>query len=112
MPTFRKNHKAVETRFFDEPVLVTLDDSLKKALEFMAHGKGTDDPSSSLFTKRHQVSERHSGVLKSFPLRGGRLHKPTAPEAWSRDSRPAQPGTLNPGWSSEPLEPDDTSSSR
>ena len=26
----------------------------------------------------HQVSERHSGVLKSFPLRGGRLHKPTA----------------------------------
>ena len=53
-----------------------------------------------------------SGVLKSFPLRGGRLHKPTAPEAWSRDSRPAQPGTFNPGWSREPLEPDDTSSSR
>ena len=53
-----------------------------------------------------------SGVLKSFPLRGGSLHKPTAPEAWSRDSRPAQPGTLNPGWSSEPLEPGDTSSSR
>ena len=71
MSTFRKNHKAVETRFFDEPVLVTLDDSLKKALEFMAHGKGTDDPSSSLFAKRHQVSERHSGVLKSFPLGAG-----------------------------------------
>ena len=33
---FRKNHKAVETRFFDEPVLVTLDDCLKKALEFLA----------------------------------------------------------------------------
>ena len=66
VPTFRKNHKAVETRFLDEPVLDTLGDSLKKALEFMAHGKGTDDPSSSLFTKRHQVSERHSGVLKSF----------------------------------------------
>ena len=42
-----------------------------KALEFMAHGKGTDDPSSSLFTKRHQVSERHSGALKSFPLGAG-----------------------------------------
>ena len=56
----------------------------------------------------HQVSERHSGVLKSFPLRDGRLHKPTAPGAWSRDSRPAQPGTLNLGWSSEPPELDDT----
>ena len=60
--TGAKNHKAIETRFFDEPVLVTLDDSLKKALEFMAHGKGTVDPSSSLFTKRHQVSERQRGV--------------------------------------------------
>ena len=49
------------------------------SLEFMAHGKGTDVPSSSLFAKRHQVNERHSGVLKSFPLRGGRLHNPTAP---------------------------------
>ena len=78
----------------------------------MAHGKGTDDLSSSLFTKkRHQASERHGGVLKSSPLRDGRLHKPTAPEAWSRDSRPAQPSTLNPGWLSEPLEPDDTCSS-
>ena len=60
----------------------------------------------------HQVSQRHSGVLKSLPPTGGRLHKPTAPGAWSRDSRLAQPGTLNPGWSSEPLEPDDTRSSR
>ena len=51
-------------------------------------------------------------MLESSPLRGGRLHKPTAPGAWSRDSRLAQPGTLNPGWSSEPLEPDDTRSSR
>ena len=57
----------------------------------------------------HQVSdERHSGVLKSFPLWGGRLNKPTAPGAWSRDSRPAQPGTLNLGWSSELPELHDT----
>ena len=32
VPTFRKNHKAFETRFLDEPVLDTLGDSLKKAL--------------------------------------------------------------------------------
>ena len=29
----------------------------------------------------HQVNERHSGVLESFPLRSGCSRKPSAPEA-------------------------------
>ena len=45
----------------------TLGDSLKKALEFMAHGKGTDGPSSSLFTKRQQAQAQHH-VFHSLEL--------------------------------------------